>query len=141
MSDKTVSLLLVDPEPQDITQRLKQISPNFVFYHASSGKFALEFLVDHRVDCVILELDLKDMSGFQILHHLVPSPSVVWTRLAHQSLLLIATHLGAQAALVKEGTTSMMLHDAIMRAITAIPPVSIPLPASSLATDKTVLSV
>ena len=134
MNGKKISVLIVDPDPQEITVRLKELSPNFVFHHASSGKFALEYLADQCVDCVLLELDLKDMSGFQILHRIVPSPAkpgiavIVWTRLTHPSLLLIAKQNGAQAALIKQGTSPAILHDAVIRAITAIPSVTVPLP-------------
>jgi CheY-like chemotaxis protein len=129
-SDKPLSILIVDGDDvarYDLAEQLKHLSPDLVIYHAVIGRTALEFLDSHIVDCVVLELDLKDMSGFEVLHALVPSPSkpriavVVRTRLTHTSLLSLATQNGAQAALVKNSTPREMVHGAIAQAIAAVP--------------------
>jgi CheY-like chemotaxis protein len=130
IAEKPFSILIVDgddKERHDLGEQLRQVAPAFVFHYAATGRTAMEFLASHFVDCVLLELDLKDMSGFEILNSLVPSPSkpriavVVRTRLSHPSLLLVAKQNGAQAALVKNSTTPEMVHSAIAQAIAAVP--------------------
>jgi CheY-like chemotaxis protein len=127
---KPLSILILDGDDKaryDLAEQLRQLSPGLVVHHAVIGRTALEFLHSHVVDCVVLELDLKDMSGFEVLNTLVPSPSkpriavVVRTRLTHPSLLLVAKQNGAQAALVKNGTRPEMVHAAIAHAIAAVP--------------------
>jgi CheY-like chemotaxis protein len=130
VTKKPVSILIVDSDDKeryDLVAQLTQVSSTCVFHHAATGKTALEFLASHCVDCVLLELDLKDMSGFEVLNSLVPCPSkpriavVVRTRLTHPSLLTVARQNGAQAAFVRNGTPPEMVHAAIAEAIAAVP--------------------
>jgi DNA-binding NarL/FixJ family response regulator len=66
------------------------------------------------------------MSGFEVLHALVPSPSkpriavVIRTRLTHPSLLSVAKQNGAQAAFVKNSTPPEMVHSAIAQAMASV---------------------
>jgi CheY-like chemotaxis protein len=127
--EKPLSILIVDSDDKaryDLAEQLKDLSPSLVVSHAVIGRTALEFLDSHVVDCVVLELDLDDMSGFEVLHALVPSPSkpriavVVRTHLTHPSLLSVAKQNGAQAALVKNSTPPEMIHSAIAQAMAAV---------------------
>jgi DNA-binding NarL/FixJ family response regulator len=82
------------------------------------------------MDCVVVDLDLRDGSGFEVLLDLVPdrhNPSiavVVLTKLGYRSLHEMAVYHGANACLVKEHTTAQDLHMAIQKAIAAIPPLA-----------------
>ena len=74
----------------------------------------------------MLELDLPDMSGFEVLVNLVPrvhQPAIaviVLTRLANQYLLAAALKNGAQAAFYKPATSGDMLDKAILKAISTV---------------------
>lgn len=66
---KPLSILIVDSYDEDryeVAEELAQLSPHYILHRAASGRTALEFLASHFVDCVLLELDLKDMSGFEV---------------------------------------------------------------------------
>ena len=47
-------------------------SPDYVVLEAETGKAGLSLCRSQRVDCVLVELTLPDMSGFEVLIHLVP---------------------------------------------------------------------
>ena len=79
-----------------------------------------------RIDCVILELDFPDRSGFEVFISLVPlvrRPTVavvVLTRLTHRGLWDLAKRNGAYACLVKEDTSGEELDHVIQSAIAMI---------------------
>ncbi|WP_370467978.1 response regulator [Nitrospira sp. KM1] len=79
------------------------------------------------MDCVVLELDLPDMSGFEVLVELVPVarhptvPVIVLTRLPNRMLTELAVKNGAQAGLHKPTTTGDQLREAVFNAIAAVP--------------------
>lgn len=78
---------------------------------AGTGPTGLELYHAHSIDCVVLELELPDMSGFEVLTKLIPSTQhphvavVVLTRLNHSSLLEIAKLHWAREALFKTKTS------------------------------------
>ena len=90
---------------------------------ADSGAAGLAMCRSQRVDCVVVELSLPDMSGFQVLVNLVPSghkPTVaviVFTRLPLLLMAEVAKTNGAQAFLLKSDTSSDQLKVAIRHAI------------------------
>lgn len=107
-------------------QRLRLCSPSYAIYEAATGKYGLEYYRSKSIDCVVLEIDLPDMSGFEVLLSLVPSALhpkvavVVLTRLTHQGLLMLATQNGAQAAMHKASTSGDLLDETILQAITNV---------------------
>ena len=109
MSDP-ISILLIDAKHHDresYAQRLKASSSNFEVAQAATGRAGLDLCARQPIDCVVLEIDLPDMSGFQVLEYLVWSAShpqmavVVLTGLPNEYLLELAVKNGAQAALQK----------------------------------------
>lgn len=125
------TVLLIDANKADRTYwatKIKQASPDYVVLEAENGESGLALYKSHQVDCVVLELDLPDMSGFQILVQLVPRvryPSiavVVLSRLIHTSLAQLAKTNGAQAYLTKSRISGDDLAGAIRKAIAAIGP-------------------
>ena len=128
MSDAT-TVLLVDDDPQYldyVTQRLHASSVNFDVVQAASGRSALNNCARQPINCVVLEIDLPDMSGFEVLGKLVPRtyrpemPVIVLTRLPNQFLLDLALKNGAQAAFRKTVGTAYLLEESILNAISKV---------------------
>jgi CheY-like chemotaxis protein len=113
-------------EREYYTQHLGVSSPNFNIVHAATGKSGLAFCDRHLVDCVVLEIDLPDISGFEVLMKLVPrirepkTAVIMLTRLSNTYLLEAAMRNGAQAALCKRVTAGDTLERAILKAVTTM---------------------
>ena len=106
MSDSP-HILLIDGDLEDrehYTQCLQTSSPDYLVVQAETGRAGLALCKYHSLDCVVLELDLPDMSGFEVLLKLVPRVQhpeiavIVLTRMANQYLLEAAIRNGAQVA-------------------------------------------
>jgi Response regulator containing a CheY-like receiver domain and an HTH DNA-binding domain len=78
------------------------------------------------IDCVVVEIDLPDMSGFQVLASLVPGASrpetavVVYTSLPNPYLSELALKNGARAALRKIAPVTNLLDRSILDAISRV---------------------
>ena len=69
------TVLFIDPHKEDReywTQHLNISSPEYFVLEAETGKAGLLICRLQRVDCVLVELSLPDMSGFQVVITLVP---------------------------------------------------------------------
>jgi two-component system KDP operon response regulator KdpE len=128
MSDAT-TVLLIDDDPHYRVyygQRLHASSSNYDVVEATTGRSGLDICARQPIDCVVLELDLPDMSGFEVLAKLVrrayhPEIAVViLTRLPNQFLLELAIKNGAQAALQKTVGSGDLLVPSICKAISAV---------------------
>ena len=128
MSD-SLYILFIDGNEQErryYVQRLLTSSPDFVVIEAASGHFALDLCEGCSMDCVVLELDLPDMSGFEVLIKLVPFvrfpdlPVVVLTRLTNLDLHELALVNGAQAAFHKPHTSADLLERSIRKAVATV---------------------
>ena len=74
MSDAT-TVLLIDDDPQYrvyYAHRLHKSSSNYDVVEAVTGRSGLDICARQPIDCVVLEIDLPDMSGFEVLARLVP---------------------------------------------------------------------
>ena len=126
-NDDRLSVLLIDSKDIDRNyygDRLKQCSSDYVIFHAANGKAGISVCETVSIDCVVLEIDLADMSGFEVLVQLVSSPPkvavVVLTHLTNPFLLDPALKNGAQAALYKNATSGDVLDKTILRAVSTI---------------------
>jgi DNA-binding NarL/FixJ family response regulator len=128
MSDATC-ILLIDGNDQDrqyYVQRLRASSPDYDVVQAATGLSGLNLCARQPIDCVLLEIDLPDISGFEVLARLVPRvyhpeiAVIVLTRLPNQFLLELALKNGAQAALQKTMTSGDILEKTIMKAISIV---------------------
>jgi DNA-binding NarL/FixJ family response regulator len=108
------------------TQLLRITSQGFVVLHVTTGEAGLALCERRPIDCVVLELDLPDMSGFEVLLKLIPRVDypeiavVILTRFENPHLLQAAIKNGAQAALYKGRASGDILNRAILNAISTV---------------------
>ena len=124
-----ITVLLIDAHKDDRqywAQRLLISSPDYVVLEAETGAAALAICRSQRVDCVVLELTLPDMSGFQALTQLVsracyPEPAVIFlSRTTLQPMADLAMKNGAQAYLIKSHNSGDDLDRAIRKALAPV---------------------
>jgi CheY-like chemotaxis protein len=122
----TTSILLIDGSKNQRTywaEQLKRCSPDYQIVEASDNQSGLDLYRSRRIDCVVLELDLPDQSGFQTLVDLVPIASrpqvgvIVLTLMTNRGVWEVAKQNGAYTCLAKEFTTGDDLDKAIQRAV------------------------
>jgi PleD family two-component response regulator len=123
------TVLLIDGNKRDREywkQRLTISSPNYVVLESETGAAALIICQSQRIDCVVVELTLPDMSGFQVLTRLIPRayrpeiPVILYSHLNLPPMRKLAITNGAQSYLVKTAVTGDELSWAIERAIYAV---------------------
>ena len=123
------SILLIDGNDADreyYAGRLKQSCPDLLIHEAASGKSGLELYYANLIDCVILELRLPDMSGFEVLTTLIPVarvpevPVIVLTVISNLPLLQVAKLNGAQAILQKLTTSGDQLVTAVEKGLARV---------------------
>ncbi len=128
MSDAT-TVLLIDDDPRfrDYNaQRLHASPVNYDVVHAATGRSGVDICARQPIDCVVLEIDLPDISGFEVLTKLIPRPYrpeiavIVLTRFPNQFLLDLARKNGAQAAFHKEAGSGDLLEHSIRTAILTV---------------------
>jgi DNA-binding NarL/FixJ family response regulator len=122
-------ILLIDGNHEDrnyYAHRLQMSLPDCVVVQAVTGRVGLECCKHNSIDCVVLELDLPDMSGFEVLLKLVPRVQqpeiavILLTRLSNPYLLEAAVSNGAQAALHKSMTSGDILDKTVLKAIATV---------------------
>jgi len=130
--DLATTILLIDGNDHDRTHyadRLKFFIPDCVVLEANDGKSGLEVYKSRRVDCVVHEVFLPDMSGIQLLLTVVPLASrppvavVILTRASPRGLRDLVRSNGAQALLVKRLTSGENLAKVILKAIAVVGPI------------------
>jgi CheY-like chemotaxis protein len=100
--------------------------PQYVVLEADSGAAGLAICQSQCVDCVVTELDLPDISGFQVLIELVSHPThpeqavIVLTHLRLLALDELARKNGALAYLIKSHASGDLLDIAIRDALAAV---------------------
>jgi CheY-like chemotaxis protein len=122
-------ILLIDgnrDEREYYAHRLQLSSPDCIIAQAATGHAGLALCQEHPPDCVVLELELPDMSGFEVLLRLVPRPYrpelpvIILTRLYNLQLLKAAITNGAQAALFKSMVSGDVLEKTLFKAMAAV---------------------
>jgi CheY-like chemotaxis protein len=122
---------MIDDNAEDLeawSKLLAESSSRYVILTAQTVRTGLAFCRDQKVDCVVLDLDMDDSSGFEVLLSLIPDPKrppiavVVLTRLTNPTMHDTVLHHGAQACLVKRRTSAIDLREAIEKAIVSVSP-------------------
>lgn len=125
----SATVLLIDDDPRDLhywSKALEQACPGHSILQAFGGQAGLDLCRYQQVDCVVLELAMAGLSGFEVMDTLwpdrrTPRPAVVaLTRRAERDLHDAAARHGAHACLVKGATTGQQLGEAIGRAMAAV---------------------
>lgn len=128
-STSPCKVLLIDDDSEHLafwSRTLRNRSSHYSVLKASSVEEGLEAFRAQKVDCVVLDLDFRDSSGFQFLLDVVPNRDrpeiaiVVLTRLFNPTLREMAVHNGAQAYLVKQSTSADQLDKVIQEAVSAV---------------------
>lgn len=128
MSD-AISILFIDSNKRDhdyYAWRLRASPLSYDIVHAASGRAGLDHCARQPIECVVLEIDLPDMSGFEVLAKLIPRAYhpeiavIVLTRLPNPFLLDLATKNGAQVALHKTLGSGDLLAPSILKAISRV---------------------
>ena len=123
------SVLLIDGSKNQRTylaDQLKSCSSYYEIVEASDGQSGLDLYRLRRIDCIVLEIDLPDRSGFEVLMTLVPRASkprvavILLTQHTHQGLWELAKKNGAYVCFVKQHTTGEDLDRAIQRAVALV---------------------
>lgn len=123
------SILLIDGDDRSreyYAQRLGRCDSAYRILQARDGRSGLELYDTQHIDCVIVDLDLPDMSGFQILLKLVrntqrPEVAVIVISLLKNPVLKeVARKEGAQDYLRKTWLSGGELDGAIQKALAAV---------------------
>ena len=124
------SVLIIDGNAADrayVIAGLKRCSSEYLILQATDGASGLDlYRRSHQINCVVLEVDLPDQSGFEVLVNLVPlarRPNVamiVLTRLTHRGLWDLAKQNGAIACFCKWHMGEDDLDRAIQHAIALV---------------------
>ena len=127
----STAILLIDhhdDERQYWVDGLRISSPDYVIFEASTGKAGLAICQSRRVECIISELTLPDMSGFEVLFQMVPKPRhpeiafIFFTRLTIAPMKDLALRNGAQAYLFKTHSSRDELDSTIHKALATVAP-------------------
>lgn len=129
MADKLISILLIEDNPGDrrlISEMLAEASANepgigFDVQYADRLQLAIEYLGQHRVEVILLDLGLPDSQGLDTLKRVyseVPElPIVVLTGLNDELIGVQAVNKGAQDYLIKGQVDTHLLRRTIRYAI------------------------
>jgi len=129
-ASRTTTVVLIDPnneERQYYSERLKIPSKGYYILEANNAERGLAICSTERIDCVVTELHLPDMSGFQVLIRLNPivhrplhTPVIALSHFMLPSIIEAAKKLGAQSYLIKSQASGDDLDRAIQKAIARV---------------------
>jgi CheY-like chemotaxis protein len=124
------TILMVDDDvaaSASWAEGLQNVRSAYTVLTASSVKSAIDLYHRQKMACVVLDLDMKGESGFEVLFHVVPDrhhpeiPVIILTRLFSKTIHNFALEYGAHACLVKNRTSPEILDKAIQTAMAFLP--------------------
>src|SRR5215210_5429634 len=110
----TTTVLFIDGNTADRTwlvEELKRRSPDYRILEAADGESGLALCRSQQIDCVVLAVELRDGSGFNVLVDLIPiarRPRIAVLMLTNnmqRGLHRLAMQNGAYACFVKPFTS------------------------------------
>jgi CheY-like chemotaxis protein len=120
MSEATV--LIID-DSAELRALLESILPysGYQTISASSGEQGINLALQHKPDVILVDLELPDTSGIQVLEelnrHQLTAPTIMITGFGSEGVAARALHLGALGYLIKPFTTEEVLAS-VERALT-----------------------
>jgi DNA-binding NarL/FixJ family response regulator len=74
MADRKRILLIEDHDivRRYYAERLRHLLCDDVIFHATTGQTGLDLFQWQPIDCIVLDLSLPDMSGFEVFAKLIP---------------------------------------------------------------------
>lgn len=118
-----INVLIIDDCPEDRFVYKKFLHKNgeinFTIQECETGEGALELCKTYKPDCLLLDYDLPDMDGLEILSELSPLTFavVMLTGEGTEQLVVQALKNGVQDYLVKEDLTRNILANSIYSAV------------------------
>lgn len=71
LANTVKKLLIVEDNPIEVKSLIELLSEkNIQIQTAATGRQAIELLATERFDCIVLDLGLSDMSGYELLNHM-----------------------------------------------------------------------
>lgn len=72
---QTCKVLIVDDSAEYIDILVEALGEKVEVIVATSGESALEAVADEPPDLILLDIEMPEMDGFQVLHHLKSDPA------------------------------------------------------------------
>jgi DNA-binding NarL/FixJ family response regulator len=128
-ADPNTTILLIDNNDTDrayYANQLKLSSPECVVLEAKDGQAGLDLFRSQKIDCIVTDYNLPDMSSFQLLFDVNPAEGVpemaiiVLARYAIPKIADLAKRYGAHSFLMKRLTSGEELTNVIQKAIAAV---------------------
>ncbi len=117
-----ITVLLIEDEPADaeiINVYLKKSKEKFLLEVVSTGKKGLEKIHENLYDVILLDYNLPDMTGFEILEEMrnqkITSPVIILTGADDREIAVNTMKLGASDFLIKSGELYKALPDKILK--------------------------
>ncbi|HMS82794.1 MAG TPA: response regulator [Nitrospira sp.] len=129
MADNKIVVLIIDDNEVDrytFSRYLRETSSEYEVHEAANGKSGLDLAASLRPDCVLLDLNLVEQSGFEVLNELaghetyLKVPVIMLTGHRWDALKKGALGLGAVDFLLKHETDATRLGEAVRRALTSV---------------------
>lgn len=126
MDSALFSVLLVDDDPEllKVFELLAQRSTEMKLFTAASAKDALRALQDHPFDAIILDYDMPEISGIQLLKilrsHGDTTPVIMFTGVGREHTAIEALNSGANFYLKKNEDTRIQFRELVTMVKTAV---------------------
>lgn len=98
------TLLLIDDEPRMLELLTLYLEPSFHCIARSSVRDALEYLEEHHIDLVLLDIMMPDMDGWQVCQEIRKFwdvPVIMLTAKGEQADIIKGLNLGADDYILK----------------------------------------
>jgi len=126
MRSRSVKILVIDEHKEDrvaLRRRLTEADDKIRVFEAGGGETALDWFRAVQPDCVVMDLQLKDLVGMEVLNRIFiamskqPVPIFIWTRLNQDLVRATASSFGIRGYFHKDDVNDNALVAAIQDAM------------------------